>query len=200
MGPADHAAGDRKRLQHPLRLVHRPAVVQDLVDVLPALRRLGVDPGLELENLGHRGLRSLYARRENGLLGGQRRQQDAGVGHGLENAVVAGHGRCGGSDMGQEDLPVEAVRDRRKRTRVVVDRAPFWALPVAHEQQYSLSITLGAIVEDKSGIGRSSPAGCWTGSCRTGRAERAAGGADGVSDDAARALICWPAAAGVTLE
>ena len=58
---ADNPLAKGQRFQHPLRLQHCGAIVEHLMDVIPALGRCRLLPSLELQNLTHGGLGALNA-------------------------------------------------------------------------------------------------------------------------------------------
>ena len=117
----DDPLADGQLLQHPLRLPHRGAVVEHLVDVGPALGGFRVLSGLELQDLAHGGLGALDARGKHRFLHCHGGEQDPGVGDGGERSVVARHRRDRRTDQRDEGRPVE-TRLGREAPLVIVNR------------------------------------------------------------------------------
>ena len=67
------AAAQREFAQQLASLPHRGPIILNLPNVFTALRVSGFFPGLELEHLAHRCLRTLDLGRQNGFLGRKRR-------------------------------------------------------------------------------------------------------------------------------
>ena len=106
---ADDPLGQRQVLQHLPGPPHGGAVVEHLVDVVEARGRSRFPSRLEPQNLAHRRLGALDARRENRLPGDQGRQQDARARHDGEHSVVAGHRCRGRADERDQPCPVEVL-------------------------------------------------------------------------------------------
>ena len=84
----------------------RPAVVDDLHDVLASRFSFGFFARFEFQDFGESRLRALYARREHRFPGREWRQQDFGVGHAMQNPVIKGERTVGSSYQRDERFPV----------------------------------------------------------------------------------------------
>ena len=139
MRGAYYALGHRQLVQQALRFVHRRAVIEHLEDVAaPLLRQQLLGARLQAQHLPHRCVRSFDAGRQHGFLGGQRRQQQLGVGNHRQSAVVSRDSSRGRAKERDQRVPVECSRRKRARWystgigRGVVDRPLTSTAVVAH--------------------------------------------------------------------
>ena len=102
------ALGERQRGQLLDGGGQRPSVVQHLPDVIQAVPAEAGLVRLELEDFGSRGLRALNAAGKHRLLRGQGREEHLGIRNRLEQPVVAGQRRTGGTKQGNQRHPLDA--------------------------------------------------------------------------------------------